>query len=76
MLQHMSDNDQNRFEEGISSSSGDPRVLLLLNVLLSALFGTTIVWGLSLLEMAELSLVNALTATILIFAFTYLVIKS
>lgn len=76
MLQHMSDQDQNGFEEGISSSSGDPRVLLVLNALLSALFGTTIVWGLSLLEMAELSLVNALTATIIIFAFTYLVIKS
>jgi len=69
----MNDGDSNGFDEGVSASRGDPRVLFLLNVILSTMFGTTIVWGLSLLEVAELSLVNVATATIVLFALTYLV---
>jgi hypothetical protein len=69
----MDDGDPKGLSEGISSSQGDPRVLLLLNVLLSASFGATIVWGLSLLDAAELSLINIATATIVLFALTYLV---
>lgn len=61
------------FGEGVSSSRGDPRVLFLLNLFLSASFGTTIVWGLSLLGTAELSGINVATATIVLFALTYLV---
>jgi hypothetical protein len=69
----MDDGDSKGFDEGVSASRGDPRVLFLLNVILSTMFGTTIVWGLSLLEVAELSLVNVATATIVLFALTYLV---
>ncbi|MEF8778780.1 MAG: hypothetical protein V5A36_07700 [Natronomonas sp.] len=69
----MDDGDSKGFEEGLSASRGDPRVLFLLNVILSAMFGTTIVWGLSLLDAAELSLINVATATIVLVALTYLV---
>ena len=69
----MDDGDPKGFGEGLSASRGDPRVLLLLNVALSAMFGTTIVWGLSFLDAAELSLVNVATATIVLVALTYLV---
>lgn len=72
----MNDDDPEGFGEGVSSSRGDPRVLFVLNVLLSASFGATIVWGLSLLGAAELSAINVATATIVLFALTYLVTKS
>jgi hypothetical protein len=69
----MDDGDPEGFGEGLSASRGDPRVLLLLNVILSAMFGTTVVWGLSLLDAAELSLINVATATVVLVALTYLV---
>ena len=72
----MNDDGPEGFDEGVSSSRGDPRVLFVLNVLLSASFGATIVWGLSLLDAVELSAINVATATIVLFALTYLVTKS
>ena len=69
----MDDGDPEGFGEGLSASRGDPRVLLLLNVTLSAMFGTTVVWGLSLLDADELSLINVATATVVLVALTYLV---
>jgi len=72
----MSDSDPEGFEEGISASRGDPRVLLLLNLLLSGMFGATIVWGLSLLGATELSAINVATATIVLFSLTYLVTRA
>ncbi|MFP9192964.1 hypothetical protein [Natronosalvus vescus] len=64
------------FSEGLSSSQGDIRVLFVLNALLSTLFGWTIIWGLSLLGMAEYSLINVATAAIVLFALTYAVTMS
>jgi hypothetical protein len=69
----MDDGDPEGFGDGLSASRGDPRVLLLLNVVLSATFGTTVVWGLSFLDLAEFSIVNVATATIVLIALTYLV---
>ncbi|WP_254524581.1 hypothetical protein [Natrinema caseinilyticum] len=71
----MSDEDSERegFEAGVSSSSGDPRVLLVMNAVLSTLFAWTIVWGLSFLDIVEFGIVNVATAAILLFAVTYLV---
>ena len=72
----MNEGDPKGFSEGVSSSRGDPRVLIALNVILSTVFGATIVWGLSLLGAAELSLINVATAAIVLFALTYLVSRS
>lgn len=71
----MDDGDAEGFGEGVSGTRGDPRVLFLLNVVLSVSFGATIVWGLSVLGAAELSAMNVATATIVLFALTYLVSK-
>ncbi|MBZ6494433.1 hypothetical protein [Natrinema longum] len=74
----MSDGDSERdgFEAGVSSSQGDPRVLLAMNAVLSTLFAWTIVWGLSYLGAIEFGLVNVATAAIVLFAMTYLVTMS
>ena len=64
------------FDAGVSGTRGDPRVLVALNAALSASFGATIVWGLSVLGAAELSGINVATATIVIFSLTYLVTNS
>ena len=65
--------DSDGFSEGVSASRGDPRVLFVLNAVLSTAFGATIVWGLSLLDAVELSAINVATAAIVLFALTYLV---
>lgn len=72
----MDDGEPKGFREGISDSRGDPRVLLVLNAVLSTSFGATIVWGLSLLGATELTVINVATAAIVLFALTYLVTHS
>lgn len=59
------------FEAGAEQSSGDPRVLIVMNVLLSAVFAATVVWGLSVIGAAAFTLVNVATGAILLFALTY-----
>lgn len=65
--------DTNGFEEGASGSQGDPRVLILMNIVLSTAFATTIIWGLSVVGAAELTVINVATGAILLFALTYLI---
>lgn len=62
------------FSGGIEGSKGDPRVLLVLNALLSLVFGYTVVFGLSFVDVWKFSAVNVLTATIMVFALTYVVV--
>ncbi|WP_265108454.1 hypothetical protein [Halosolutus halophilus] len=71
----MNDRDQEAegFSAGVSSSRGDPRILFVMNAILSTLFGWTIVWGLSFLGIVEFGLINVATAAILLFAMTYAV---
>ena len=61
------------FEAGASQSQGDPRVLITMNIVLSAGFSATIVWGLDVLGAADLSLINVATGAILLFALTYVI---
>ncbi|MFB6268701.1 MAG: hypothetical protein ABEH83_02070 [Halobacterium sp.] len=65
--------DADGFDAGASGSQGDPRVLVALNVLLSTTFAAIVVWGLSVVGAAELSLLNVATGAILLFALTYVV---
>lgn len=69
----MSHDGDDGFSEGASGSAGDPRVLLAMNAILSTLFATTIVWGLSVLGMAGFSLTNVATGAVILFSLTYLV---
>ncbi len=68
----MSDGDDG-FDAGASGSQGDPRVLIVMNLVLSAGFAATIVWGLDVLGAAELTLINVATGAILLFALTYVI---
>ncbi|MDG5761010.1 hypothetical protein QA600_16885 [Natronococcus sp. A-GB1] len=50
------DADRDGFREGLESSKGDPRVLLVLNAVLSLLFGWMIVAGAAVIGLVEVSL--------------------
>ncbi|MFW6321754.1 MAG: hypothetical protein ACOC0Z_07865 [Halohasta sp.] len=64
------------FREGLADSTGDPRVLLAMNAVLSTLFGWTVVGGLSMIDIAEFSAINVASAAIVVFALTYYVTMS
>ena len=57
------------------ASEGNPRVLFVMNLLLSSAFAAVVVWGLSFLEIAAFSFVNVATLAVLLFAATYLVTR-
>jgi hypothetical protein len=69
----MTDPDPDGFEAGAANSAGDPRVVLLLNAVLSTLFALTITWGLDFVGTLEFTVTNAATLAILLFAVSYLV---
>ncbi|MFC7097329.1 hypothetical protein [Halobaculum marinum] len=56
------------------ASDGDPRVLIAMNLVLSTLFSTVVVWGLSYAEMASLSVENVVGMTLVVFLVTYLIV--
>lgn len=62
--------------EGIANSKGDPRLLVALNAVLSAMFGWTVVGGLSLLDVVAFSAINIVTVAVIVFSLTYLVTMS
>jgi len=64
---------QRGVRDGIESSEGDPRVVFLLGVVLSAGFAWTVVWGLDLLGAVAFSLGNVAAVALVLFALTYLV---
>ncbi len=72
----MNEDDADGFKEGMQASTGDPRVLLVMNAVLSTLFSWSIVWGLSLLGVAEFTAINVATGAIILFSLTYLVSMS
>ena len=61
------------FDDAMTSSQGDPRVLLVMNAVLSTLFAVSIVWGLSFVGLLDFSPLNVATAVILLFTVTYAV---
>ena len=65
--------DADGFEAGASGTQGDPRALIAMNVVLSTVFASTVVWGLSYLGAAEFTLVNVATGAVLLVAVSYVV---
>ena len=63
------------FREGIESSEGDPRVLLVLNAVLSGLFAWAVVAGGSLLDLMAFSASNVVTVALVVFAMTYVITR-
>ena len=56
------------------ASEGDIRVLLVLDLLLSAVFGSVVVWGLSLLGVLTFSIRTVVLAALVVAALTYLAV--
>ena len=57
------------------TSQGDPRVLFAMNLVLSSVFASTVVWGLSVLGFVEFTVWNAGSLALLLMAVTYLVTR-
>lgn len=63
-------------EDAPMESAGDPRVLLVLNVLLSLTFSYLVVWGLDFIGVVEFSLVNlGLATAVLVLATHFTVMR-
>ncbi|MDR9411283.1 MAG: hypothetical protein RI544_05245 [Haloquadratum sp.] len=54
---------------------GDPRVLVLLDLVLSATFATVLLWGLELAGIAAFTLQTVAVATLVLAALTWVVIN-
>ena len=68
------DGDGPGVREGVERSSGDPKVLLAMNALLSGWFAWMVVWGLDLLGAATLTAVNVATLAVILFTVTYVAV--
>ncbi|WP_410766187.1 hypothetical protein [Haloferax sp. DFSO60] len=62
-------------EGGIEWGEGDPRVLLVMNIILSSIFATVVVWALDYASLWTFNVVNVVTAALVLTAITYLVTK-
>lgn len=58
----------------MTSSSGDPRVLFVMNLVLSAVFATVIVYGLSIVANVTFGWKRVAGATLALMVLTYLVV--
>jgi hypothetical protein len=57
------------------ASQGDPRVLFVMNVVLSSLFAAAIVWGLAFIDLVTLTVWNVASLALLLMAVTYVVTR-
>ncbi|MFC7044564.1 hypothetical protein ACFQH6_03290 [Halobacteriaceae archaeon GCM10025711] len=56
-------------------AKGDPRVHLVMNLVLSLVYSLVVVWGLSFLGFLEFTLQNVAIATLVIAALTFVVVR-
>ena len=57
------------------ASQGDPRVLFVMNLLLSSVFAAGVVWGLSVIGLAGFTIWNVASLALLLMGVTYLVTR-
>jgi hypothetical protein len=57
------------------ASQGDPRVLFVMNLVLSSLFAYGVVWGLELIGLVEITVWNVASLALLLMAVTYVVTR-
>jgi hypothetical protein len=57
------------------ASQGDPRVLFVMNLVLSSVFAAGVVWGLELVGLVSVTIWNVASLTLLLMAVTYLVTR-
>ena len=60
--------------DGHTSSDGDIRVLLVLNLLISLLFSVGVVYGLEIVGLGEFTPVNVAVATVFFVGLTYVLV--
>lgn len=58
----------------MTSSEGDPRVLLVMNLVLSAMFATMVIYGLSLVVEVNFGWRNVAMGTLALMVLTWLVV--
>lgn len=56
-----------------TDSQGDPRVLFVMNLVLSTLFASIVVWGVSYVDIAEFTPINVASLAVVLMAVTYVV---
>jgi hypothetical protein len=56
------------------ASQGDPRVLFVMNLVLSALFSTVVVWGFAFIDVLEFSWRTVGVATLALMLVTWVVV--
>lgn len=61
--------------EGIESSRGDPRVLFVMNAVLSVAFAAMVVWGGALVGVVEFDATTVAVAVIVVFVLTHVVTR-
>ncbi|ELY93415.1 hypothetical protein C483_05598 [Natrialba hulunbeirensis JCM 10989] len=69
------DGDRGGFREGLESSAGDPRLLIVLNAILSALFAWWLVWGAALVGALEYSLATVAVVAVGLFLLTHVMTR-
>jgi len=57
------------------ASQGDPRVLFVMNLVLSSLFAYGVVWGLDLIGLVEITVWSVASLALLLMAVTYAVTR-
>ncbi|CAI49003.1 uncharacterized protein NP_1824A [Natronomonas pharaonis DSM 2160] len=62
--------DSGSLKEGLSESAGDPRVHLVMNLLLSAMFVYTLLWGLDFLGTLEFTRLRFAFGTVVMMGLT------
>lgn len=63
------------FREGLESSEGDPRVLVVINAVLSVLFAWLLVWGAELVGFVEFTTTNVALVAVGLFVFAFVLSK-
>ena len=58
-----------------TTSQGDPRVLFAMNLVLSSIFASVVMWGLDAAAIAQFTLVNVASLALVIMAATYLITR-
>ena len=59
----------------MANSKGDPRVLFVMNLALSAAFASFVVWGLSFIDVLRFSWQSVAVLAALLMVVTYLVVR-
>ncbi|GAB6860973.1 hypothetical protein ACFR97_01870 [Haloplanus litoreus] len=56
-------------------AEGDPRVLFVMNLVLSSIFATVVIWGLDFIDVVALTPWNVASLALLVMALTYVVTR-